>query len=390
MRWNRKCISNMATNTVTSVLSALEMGEDDDNFKGDDLVGVAIAAYCACCVVREPRSRILNYADTVIPEYNETEFRRMFRLSRETFQKMSSYLKDCPELVVGGTGGREPIAVEKQLYVTLWYLGGSDSIIKIADRFGISESSVVLCRRRIIDAILKNLKHKFISWPKNQSLQETVDKFEQRNGFPGIVGSLDGTHIPIRAPKENAQSYVNRKKFHSLHLQAVCNSEMIFTDCFAGYPGSCHDARVLRNSDLWENGLLLCNGNHTIADGAYPLRRWLLTPFRDNGHLTYQQKNFNYMLSANRVVIERAFGLLKGRFRRLNYLDTQSIKTAVEVIMVSCVLHNICLIHNDEYDDYLEIDPALDCPRQQAMHMHENDNEGVIKRDIIARRMSGN
>lgn len=118
---------------------------------------------------------------------------------------------------------------------------------------------------------------------------------------------------------------------------------MKFLNCFCGYAGSCHDARVLRNSDLWNYGLEVCNGNHIIADGAYPLRRWLMTPYRDNGHLSQEQKHFNYMLSANRVVIERAFGLLKGRFRRLHHLDVLSIQTAVKIIMCTCILHNICL-----------------------------------------------
>lgn len=84
-------------------------------------------------------------------------------------------MQDCHELVVEGQGGREPISVKKQLYVTLWYLGGSDSIIRIADRFGIAESSVVVCRNRIIDTIFNNLKSKFINWPHAEVLEQTIE-----------------------------------------------------------------------------------------------------------------------------------------------------------------------------------------------------------------------
>jgi hypothetical protein len=67
--------------------------------------------------------------------------------------------------------------------------------------------------------------------------------------------------------------YVNRNFLHSLQLQAVCLSDMTFTHITTGHPGSVHDARVLRQSDLWDNGLLVCNMTyHIIADGAYPLR----------------------------------------------------------------------------------------------------------------------
>lgn len=33
----------------------------------------------------------------------------------------------------------------------------------------------------------------------------------------------------------------------------VCRENMTFTHIFVGFPGSCHDARILRNSDLWKN-----------------------------------------------------------------------------------------------------------------------------------------
>jgi len=36
------------------------------------------------------------------------------------------------------------------------------------------------------------------------------------------------------------------------------------------------------------------------------------------------------------VVIEQTFGLLKGRFRRLKYLDMLDIKLAAEVVAAAC------------------------------------------------------
>lgn len=78
-----------------------------------------------------------------------------------------------------------------------------------------------------------------------------------------------------------------------------------------------------------------------------------MKPFRDNGHLTRRQRRFNYRLSSARVVIERAFGLLKGRFRRLKLLDTKSIKTAVDTIIVCCIFHNICVINDDVLEQYI-------------------------------------
>lgn len=41
----------------------------------------------------------------------------------------------------------------------------------------------------------------------------------------------------------------------------------------------------------------------------WPLKTWIMTPYKDNGHLTEQQKTYNYLHSSTRMVIERAFAL---------------------------------------------------------------------------------
>ena len=81
--------------------------------------------------------------------------------------------------------------------------------------------------------------------------------------------------------------------------------------------------------------------------------RWLITPYRDNGHLTRQQKRFNRVLSSLRQKVERAIGLLKGRWRKLLYLDHLDLRLAVHLIISACVLHNFCIIHDDFYDGYM-------------------------------------
>ncbi|KAJ8320878.1 hypothetical protein KUTeg_002465 [Tegillarca granosa] len=75
---------------------------------------------------------------------------------------------------------------------------------------------------------------------------------------------------------------------------------------------------------------------------------------RDNGHLSRQQRHFNTCLSTTRVVVERSFAALKGRFRRLQYIDTQAVRTAVDMILVCCILHNICILNADEVDDFFD------------------------------------
>lgn len=40
-------------------------------------------------------------------------------------------------------------------------------------------------------------------------------------------------------------------KSSSIFFKLVCDDNMLFTDVLAGWPGSVHDSRVLRNFVLW-------------------------------------------------------------------------------------------------------------------------------------------
>lgn len=45
--------------------------------------------------------------------------------------------------------------------------------------------------------------------------------FFQKYKFPGVVGVIDGTHIPILCPTENEHVFFNRKGFHSINSMLV-------------------------------------------------------------------------------------------------------------------------------------------------------------------------
>ena len=72
---------------------------------------------------------------------------------------------------------------------------------------------------------------------------------------------------------------------------------------------------------------------HILGDSAYPL----LTP--DNGNLSQHQINFNYCHSATRNIVERAFGCIKSKFRRLEKIQLNQMEDICNVIMSTCVLH---------------------------------------------------
>lgn len=73
-------------------------------------------------------------------------------------------------------------------------------------------------------------------------------RFEEKWGFPGVLGAIDGCDIPVKGPWKNPEQYINCKGLHSLQLQVICDA-----DVFCSYPGSVRDARVFRNSPFFQD-----------------------------------------------------------------------------------------------------------------------------------------
>ena len=251
------------------------------------------------------------------------------------------------------------VSFEKALLSSLWTLSNQDSYREIGDRFGIAKSS--FCKvfhyiTKLICDILANT----VSWPQGNKVNEIILKFSNL-GFPGTVGAIDGTFITIDKPRErdvqNPDNYFNRKSYFSITMIATCDTDLNFTYVYAGGPSRFHDSRVFYLSSLGQMitetplHLFQNEDQHIIGDTGFPLSRHLMTPYKNNGHLSNAQKTYNTNLSKARQVIERAFGLLKCRFRRLRHLQMNTIANCVKAVHAATILHNICL--QNEYPDEL-------------------------------------
>jgi len=232
-----------------------------------------------------------------------------------------------------------------------------------------SKASAVYCTHEFVEELCR-LRGDFIKFPTSYAdVRKVIDSFSEKTVIPNVVGAVDGSHIPIKAPAINHEDYFNRKHFYSYVVQGVVDSSGLYMSVSTGYPGSMHDARILRLSELYdaaENEQILMEPTFDIngtvlrplilGDTAYPLKTWLLRPFKDNGALDQHQRHYNKELSKARVVVEHAFGHTKNRWRILQKrLDDQSDRVP-DTIIACCVLHNICMLRGDLYDDDVDSD----------------------------------
>ncbi|XP_028416966.1 protein ANTAGONIST OF LIKE HETEROCHROMATIN PROTEIN 1-like [Dendronephthya gigantea] len=187
--------------------------------------------------------------------------------------------------------------------------------------------------------------------------------FQDDCRFPQAVGAIDGTHIEIIAPEEPFD-YFDRHHRYSVILQAVVGQNLTFLDTAIGYLGSMHDARVLRSSDIFQKAqdgeiltepLARINGVQVrpllLGDGAYPLLPWLMKPYPNGANLNRSQRRFNKTLSSARSTVERAFGVLKARWRILLKRLDNRFENIPDVILSCCILHNFCQKAGEEFDD---------------------------------------
>ena len=67
--------------------------------------------------------------------------------------------------------------------------------------------------------------------------------------------------------------------------------------------------------------------------------------------LSAKQQKCNRRLSRARVVVECAFERLKGRWRSLLKRNDMKIDKMCNDVTACCILHNICEIHRDEFNE---------------------------------------
>ncbi|XP_071951910.1 uncharacterized protein [Antedon mediterranea] len=173
-------------------------------------------------------------------------------MSKDTFTVLCGILR--PSLQREATNFGNGMTVEHVVGMTLWRLSTCCDLRTIGNLFGVHRSTVSRSIKQVCQAVVDLMYDDYIVWPVGDRLTTTVAGFNELHGFPQCAGAIDGSHIPILAPKESKADYFNRKGHYSVILQAVVDHKLRFTDTYVGWPGKVHDARVFRNSSLFEKG----------------------------------------------------------------------------------------------------------------------------------------
>ena len=315
---------------------------------------------------RDPLPKSDHWFDIAMNQYNDAQFKEAFGIERTTFDFLCSVLRPFEKRInVDGfftkKGGKRAVTFMLAVGITVYRLTSTLNVRRIAQKFGVSKGTVSVLSKEVINLICSVLKQRYITWP-GEFEQSLINRaFYEKRGIPGIVGIIDGTHIPIQLLHKNmAPDYYCRKGFYSINVQAIVDHNMMFRDVYVGWPGSCPDGRVWRNSPIGIRAqqesrvpvaarTLFYDNNFIIGDGGYGLKPYLLVPFQEKTNMPFSRKLYNFAHSSTRMLVENTFARLKNRFATLrNKVNFKTDELICKAIVACMVIHNLCILLNDE------------------------------------------
>ncbi|KAJ1215280.1 hypothetical protein NDU88_002889 [Pleurodeles waltl] len=265
-----------------------------------------------------------------------------YRFDRATIQELCTQLE--PDLM---SAIRHPTGIPPQVQVlsVLHFLASGSFQTTVAMASASSQPMFSNVLSRVLSALLKHTRS-YIVFPQVEDLPTVKRDFYALGHIPNIIGAIDGTHVALVPPHRSEQVYRNRKSYHSMNVQMVCLSDQYISHVNAMFPGSVHDAYIMRNSSIpYVMGQLQRQRVRLLGESGYPNLSWLLTPVRNPR--SRAEERYNEAHGRTRRVIERTFGLLKARFRCLHMTGGYlfySPKKVCQIIVACCMLHNFALV----------------------------------------------
>ncbi|XP_049444489.1 putative nuclease HARBI1 [Epinephelus fuscoguttatus] len=179
------------------------------------------------------------------------------------------------------TARSHALSVEQMVCVALHFFASGGFLYSVGDAENLAKATICRVVRSVCLA-LKSLSGVFISFPGHRRLSDIKEDFYRIAGFPNVIGALDCTHIRIKSPSgAHEGDFVNRKSFHSINVQMVCNADYLISNVVAKWPGSVHDSRIFRSSAVYRR---LSQGEFSgvlLGDRGYACEPFCLTPYAD-------------------------------------------------------------------------------------------------------------
>ncbi|CAB3222835.1 unnamed protein product [Arctia plantaginis] len=288
----------------------------------------------------EPESLDFTRTNLVLQLFLAPYKRNVKFVDKSTFEALCQEIRH-KTLLKGTT--EIPLKVKVLCALSFLATGSYQRIVGVTQH--LAQRTASRCIRQVVDAL--NHPAVMAKWIEFHHTHTSQQEFQRRFGLPGVIGCIDCTHVALVKPNVEEHLFYNRKGYHSLNVQMICDSNLRILNVNAKFGGATHDLHIWSSSRVESYMRELHQNNEQVwllGDSGYPQRPWLMTPILNAvGGSREERYTQKHVQACN--CIERSFGLLKARWRCL--LRDRALHyhphVASSITMACCVLHNIAL-----------------------------------------------
>lgn len=291
----------------------------------------------------------------------------MFKISKSRFQRMMEDIGatgDAYYIQQFSSNGTPLSSFEARLLLPLKCLAYGVPPHTFSDYFQMSKQFARSCCKKF-DRTMKNIyKNEYLRTPTAEDLKSIVGLHRSVHGVDGMFGLLDCSHTYWKnCPKAWQGSFKGKEKACSIVLEAICDYNLWLWHFSYGYAGTLNDKNILQLSPLLES---LANGEFKdlealatiipflvgeeefnnlfiLVDGIYPKYSRFVRGLKEP--LTKIERVFTSWQESARKDIERAFGVLQGKFQFMTRPIMLHKLKDIAARVASCVmLHNMCVV----------------------------------------------
>lgn len=196
-----------------------------------------------------------------------------------------------------------------------------------------------------------------VKMPTVEELKENGHEYALA-GFPGVIGSLDVTHIRMWGISANLkQISTGKEKFASRALETCVNHRGICLAATRGFYGTVSDKSIVKfdgamvaiREGLYKNNVseiyvsvnekIEVSDAYTINDNGYLRYPTMMEPSKYSE--TIEEQNWSEMLESLRKDVEKFYGELKQEFAILKYgVRFNCLDNVDDIFQTCCAMHN--------------------------------------------------
>jgi hypothetical protein len=313
------------------------------------------------------------------PLFQDQGFKEMFRITKRRFETLyQQMVVAIPFFQVGADAfGKRGASTYAKLLLPLKCMAFGIPSKALCDYFQMSQTLARECYRQFTKSCKLLFQEEFLRIPTPADLKALNALHFAQHEVKGMVGSLDCMHIAWKnCAKAWQGAYQGKAGKPTLILEAACDYNLWFWHASFGYPGSMNDINVFNLSPLLDaflTGMFAENEKEEVpfvvdeevfsmlfflVDGIYPPYSRFVGSIQQP--VTEKETVFSKWQEAKRKDIERAFGVLQGKFQVLaRPILLINLDLIAELVSTCLILHNMCVQDRIMGDGSTHYDPLF-------------------------------